>query len=329
MQAQIKSSVVQGKLSSSHTIVGVDIGGTKTAVSVLERNEPVREVERFTTRGSSETLARIIALIKGIDIQPPFSIGISCGTLGANRGLITKAPNLPGWDDVPIVDLLSSEFGAEAFLLNDAKACALAEWIFGAGQGCQHMAFLTAGTGMGAGLILNGELYLGTGNAGEVGHIRLAESGPWGHGKLGSFEGFCSGGGIGRLADLRIRDIVRQGGKMPLRAETAELTAKDVIAAARKGNNFAINILGESGTYLGQALSILVDVLGLERIVLGSIYLRAQDWLEPAMRKALHAEALPDSLRVCEILPAALGEGIGNYGAIAVAQYGLRGQIAT
>lgn len=313
----------QGFYSSSR-IVGVDIGGTKTAISQLEKNGQVSENSRFTTSGPSETIERIWQAVRGLNIPLPYTIGISCGTLGADLGLITKAPNLPGWDDVPVVEVLSRMTGAAAYLLNDAKACALAEWIFGAGQGCQHMAFLTAGTGMGAGLILNGELYLGSGNAGEVGHIRLNSDGPWGHGKDGSFEGFCSGGGIGRLAADRVGQLMAQGEAVPFPIEGSVVSARDVVEAAKLGNQLAIGILNESGMRLGQALAILVDVLALEKIILGSMYSRANPWLEPPMRAALQLEALADSLDRCEIVASALGESIGNYGAIAVAQNQLR-----
>ena len=129
-------------------------------------------------------------------------IGISCGgPLDSKKGIIFSPPNLPGWDNVPITRILSDEFGVETALQNDANACALAEWLMGAERGHSNMIFLTFGTGMGAGLILNGRLYSGTNDlGGEVGHIRLAKTGPVGFGKAGSFEGFCSGGGIAQLA---------------------------------------------------------------------------------------------------------------------------------
>ena len=136
--------------------------------------------------------------------------------------------------------------------MNDANACALAEWQFGAGRGCQSMIFLTMGTGMGAGLILDGRLYEGvTGNAGEVGHLRLAADGPVGFGKAGSFEGFCSGGGIAQIA--------RQGWRsFPARAACRRLAADrphgaDVGTAAAAGDLLALAIWREVGERLGEA----------------------------------------------------------------------------
>ena len=130
------------------------------------------------------------------------AIGITCGgPLDSKKGLIMSPPNLPKWDKIPITKIIEDNFNVPVFLQNDANACALAEWRFGAGKGTNNMIFLTFGTGLGAGLILDGRLYAGTNNlAGEIGHIRLAKDGPLGYDKKGSFEGFCSGAGIARLA---------------------------------------------------------------------------------------------------------------------------------
>ena len=168
------------------------------------------------------------------------------------------------------------------------------------------MIFLTFGTGMGAGLILNGELYQGANNmAGECGHIRLAADGPEGYGKKGSFEGFCSGGGLRQLAEAAF----------PGRNMDAKMLAQ----AAMRGDETALRVWKKCGTHLGEALAVLVDILNPERIVLGSIFARSGQLLVPAMREALEREALPRSLSVCRIVPAALGDAIGDYACLAVA----------
>jgi len=308
--------------SAGQNLVGLDIGGTKCAVCLPDGPDGIREVAKFPTAGWPETLARLAAIVQDLGLSGPPVLGISAGTLKASEGLIDGAPNLPGWNDVPVVAYFRERLGGEAFLLNDAKAGALAEWRHGAGRGCRHMAFLTAGTGMGAGLILDGRLYLGTGNAGEVGHLRLAPDGPPGHGKFGAFEGFCSGGGIGRWAAEHLRGKGRAGGfdgEPPDR-----ITGESVARAAERGDADAREILAASGQRLGEALAILVDLLGLERIILGSVYVRSRRWLEPAMREALTREALPAPLSACTILPAALGENIGHFAALAAARHGLR-----
>lgn len=300
-------------------IIGIDIGGTKSAVACLGNDGKVREVSQIVTKGPEETLEALSTAVADATSSSIPMIGISVGTLGAHLGLITEAPNLPGWDDIPAVRYFQERFGGDVYLMNDAKACALAEWIHGAGKGYSHLAFLTAGTGMGAGLILDGRLYLGAGNAGEVGHMRLAPDGPLGYGKCGSFEGFCSGGGIGRWAQQWLVDRGLASGFG--RDHLTDITAADVAAAACRGDGMARELLASAGSRLGEALAILVDVLNLQCIILGSVYVRSRVWLEPAMRAALEQNALPSSLAACSIVPSALGENVGNYAAIAVAQY--------
>ena len=184
--------------------------------------------------------------------------------------------------------------------MNDADACAAAEWKFGAGNGTQNMIFLTFGTGLGAGLILNGKLYSGTnGNAGEIGHIRLEGFGPVGYGKAGSFEGFCSGGGLAQLGYIKALEKA-QTGVYPLyfkKGMTAsDVTAKPVADAADKGDETAKEVYRICGEQLGKGLSVLIDILNPERIVIGSIFARSEGLLREGMERLVNKEALPQSL---------------------------------
>ena len=150
-------------------------------------------------------------------------------------------------------------------LQNDANACAVAEWKFGAGRGAENMVFMTFGTGLGAGLILNGKLYSGTNdNAGELGHIHLDKFGPVGYGKAGSFEGFCSGGGLAQLGYVKALEKV-QCGEYPMyfkRGMTmADITAKTGADAAVAGDETAIEVYRICGEYLGRGLSVVIDLL--------------------------------------------------------------------
>ena len=256
--------------------------------------------------------------------KTPDSIGISCGgPLDSDTGVILGPPNLPGWDRVEITRIISEHYGVKARLENDANACAAAEWKFGAGRGKHNMIFLTFGTGLGAGLIIDGKLYRGTnGNAGEVGHIRLRDTGPIGFGKHGSFEGFCSGGGIARLAYEMARKADGEGRcpsyyKRGMSLE--EVSARCVAEAARGGDETAKEVYRVSGSYLGKGLSILIDVLNPELVVIGSVYARSSDLLVDAMKAELEREALGCSLSVCDIVPAGLGDAVGDYAAIAAA----------
>jgi glucokinase len=253
-------------------------------------------------------------------------IGISCGgPLNSKTGTIYSPPNLPGWDNVPITKIFSDEFGVEVAVQNDANACALAEWLMGAGKGTSNMIFLTFGTGMGAGLILNGQLYTGTNDlGGEVGHIRLAPDGPVGFGKAGSFEGFCSGGGIAQLAKTIVSEKLKNNQPVsfcPSPENLDEIDTKMIALAAQKGDPLAMEIIRISANYLGHGLSILIDILNPECIVIGSIYARNEILFKPLIEDVLQLEAISSALDVCQIKPAELGDSIGDYAALCVAIY--------
>jgi glucokinase len=319
-------------------LVGVDIGGTKTAVVVGEAPpEGLRILDRMAflteprTRGWADVVQEIIETTRllvarhdGGRSRSPACIGVSCGgPLDSRAGLIQSPPNLPGWDDVPLTRELSRGLGCDAYLQNDANACALAEWRFGAGRGARTMVFLTFGTGMGAGLIIDGRLFEGTNDlAGEVGHWRLAEEGPHGYGKNGSFEAFCSGSGIAKLARAAAEKRFAEGGVVafcPDRASLPAVTARGVAEAAEAGDSLARDIYATSGRYLGRGLSLIIDVINPERIVIGSIFARCGALLRSSMEAEIAREALPAAARVCRIVPAELGESIGDYACLSVA----------
>ena len=183
------------------------------------------------------------------------------------------------------------------------------------------MAFLTFGTGLGAGLILDGKLYSGTNdNAGELGHIRLSDFGPVGYGKSGSFEGFCSGGGIRQLAQSLVKERLQMGRSVSWcpDGDIEKITAKVVADAAREGDALAKEIYDISSRYLGIGLSVLIDIINPEVIVIGSIYTRNEDMMKPVMDSVISREALPLAAKVCRVVPAALGEAIGDYAALSV-----------
>ena len=313
-------------------IIGVDVGGTKCAVTYGQKEGfelHIREKIRFATTGVDETIANIVRAVddvmrkNGLTAGNTAAIGVSCGgPLDSRTGVVMSPPNLPGWDNIPIVKLLGDRFGIRTGIHNDANACALAEWKFGAGIGARNMAFLTFGTGRGAGLILDGKLYAGTNdNAGELGHIRLSDFGPVGYGKCGSFEGFASGGGIAQLARFKVSEKHQMGQRVSWCApgQLDEITARDVADAAAAGDELALEIYRISATYLGRGLAIVIDLINPEVIVIGGIYTRNREMMEPFVLREIEREALSHARRVCSIRPAALGEQIGDYAALSVA----------
>ena len=316
-------------------LLGFDIGGTKCTVVIGKKNnrEELEIIDKIILPTNKPVFEMIESLfvaaekmlethaLSTVSIE---GIGICCGgPLNSNSGVILSPPNLPGWDAIPIVDMAEKRFGKKPILQNDANACAIAEWKYGACKGFNNIIFLTFGTGMGAGLILSGKLYSGTSDlAGEVGHIRLSDSGPLGFGKEGSFEGFCSGGGIAQLAKIAAREKLMRNEPVSYCISIDELksiTAKSVAEAAYDGDETAIEIYKTSGTYLGKGISMLIDILNPEMIIIGSTYCRAQSLIEPYMNEIIKKEALTESFNKCKILPAALAENIGDIAVLSLA----------
>lgn len=313
-------------------VVGIDVGGTKCAVSFARYQKGCIEFldkkkVHTITEDFDKAIQQFIEIIRCKFAEEPHwklcSIGISCGgPLNAEKGLILSPPNLPGWDKADVFTPLRKAFGVPVMLQNDADACALAEWTFGAGRGCKNMIFLTFGTGMGAGLILNNELYAGSDSmAGEIGHIRLSEDGPFGYGKHGSFEGFCSGGGIADLGRTKAREAIAAG-RPPAFCRTLEeldgISARTIALAMEENDALATEIFQTVGTYLGRGLAILIDILNPQMIVIGSIYARQEKALNAKMYESIEKEALEISRKTCRIVPASLGELIGDYAAVSV-----------
>lgn len=313
-------------------LAGVDIGGTKTAV-VLSRKPPETlcrtEFATLSANGPQAAIDQIRGALRRMLAELKTSpeslcgIGVSCGgPLDRPTGVIQAPPNLPTWIDVPIVDILAAEFKCPVTLENDANAGALAEHRYGAGKGAHNIVFLTMGTGLGAGIIIDDKLYRGTNDmAGEIGHVRLTPKGPVGYHKAGSAEGWASGGGMAQIAEGMLESARRKGRKSLLLElpQGQKVMAKDVGLAAEQGDALARRIIATCGKKFGLALAVLVDVLNPERIVIGGLAMRLGDLLLEPARKSLRAEALEPAMAVCSIVPATLGESIGDVAALCVA----------
>jgi glucokinase len=302
-------------LERETVLLGIDIGGTKTALVLGTSEGRILERAQFASRaerGPHAMLDEIASRAREVLDRYPMiaAIGASVGgPVDAEEGMVLGPPNLPGWDAVPLARLLGERLGRVARIEHDAKACALAEWRYGAGRGTRDMVFLTLGTGLGAGIIANGRLVRGAGNlAGEIGHWRINAEGPTIYGKAGSFEGWCSGAGLPALARF-------------LAAERfADLRdAADLAARAKAGDPHAARIIGAAGAMLGRGLALLVDLLAPEAIVLGNLANRLGALFVDAAQATLAAEALPALASRCRILPCALGEAIGDMAALSVA----------
>lgn len=298
-------------------MLGLDIGGTKTALVLGTLNAEVVASVEFSTPASVnfESAMKIISTaidefceqLNLVGFQAPKAISISIGgPLNIEEGILFSPPHLAAWGQAPLKQYLSERFNLPIFLEHDGNAGALAEFYFGAGRGTRNLIFLTMGTGLGAGLILNGSIYHGTtDSAGEVGHIRLSDEGPMEYGKVGSWEAFACGAGILKLAHLRNPREFPQ-----------TTTTSDVVGRALAGDPAALDLFHEVGIWLGKGLAILVDLLNPEMIIIGTLGILLGDLVLAPAREILEKEALPISNRACKILPAQLGNILMDVGSL-------------
>ena len=279
-------------------VVGIDLGGTKIRSVVTDADgtilgEDVRPTD--AEGGPAIVVERLVASAQAAVAAsglPPASIvaaGVTApGTVDFDEGVLHQPPNLPGWDAVPLARLLRERLGWPVFLENDANAAAYGEWRHGAGMGLRHMLYLTVSTGIGAGLILNGQLYRGAdGAAGELGHMTIDVNGPPHNcGMVGCLEVLASGTAIARMA----RESVAAGRSealAKLAAQTGELTAHEVDLAADAGDAVAGEILARAASYLGVGLANYINIFNPESIVVGGGVTRiGPRLLEPAFALA-------------------------------------------
>jgi glucokinase len=297
-------------------ILGLDIGGTKTAVVLGTRRGEIVSRLQFPTgseRGFErvfEELSTTIARAMSNAPKPIKALSVSIGgPLDILKGVVQSPPNLPGWNNIPLKDLLVKRFSLPVFVEHDGNAGALAEFYLGAGRGCRNIVFLTMGTGLGAGLILDGKVFRGTTDtAGELGHIRIAEEGPLCYGKSGSLEGYGSGTGMAKLAGMMFPSLWNESA-----------TVSDVYSAWKQGSPEAQQVFEKAGFYLGRGFAAIADLINPERIILGGLGIRIGDAFLPSAERVFRTEALPQSSAACSIVPAQLGEAIGDVASLCAA----------
>jgi glucokinase len=323
--------------TEAKTVLGLDVGGSKIVIVEGTRQGQILQRHEMPTEGArpfDQTFERICGLasdtIAAATAAGRTMVAISAsvpGPLKIKEGLFVNPPNLMGWHGILFKDRLANRFSPlPVFLEHDGNAGALAELHFGIGRATdaagaprwgsdsgrgelEHLIFLTCGTGMGAGLIVNGRIVHGASDtAGEVGHLRLACEGPRVFGKQGSFEGLAAGIGMLELARLRFPD-----------RWTSETSIREVVDAMLADDRDAQSVVREAGEALGRGLALLIDVLNPQVIVLGALAVVLGDRLLEPARRVLAEEALPQAVMACEILPAALGKRIGDVAALMAA----------
>jgi glucokinase len=299
--------------SFSNLILGFDIGGTKTGVvigdffgNIYDRREFLTPAEQPFEVCLQEMIAAGESLLQaGAEkgLLPPVAVSAAVGgPLDIERGIIYSPPHLPTWDHAPLKESLAAYYQLPVFIEHDGNAGALAEFYFGAGQGVRNLVYLTLGTGLGAGIILDGQIFHGTTDtAGEVGHIRIAEDGPLEYGKAGSWEGYCSASGLAQMAAKHFPD------RWPVGTAPAA-----IIESALQGDEDAVRLVVEMGEWLGKGLAVLVDLLNPEVIVVGTLGVVLGNLLLEPARRVMQQEALPLPTRVCRVSPGKLGKALGD-----------------
>lgn len=297
-------------------IIGIDVGGTKTAVVLGSFSGSLKWRKQFAMgpgRSFEETFENICRHVeegrKSADADVvALSVSIG-GPLDVLKGIIKSPPHLPEWRDIPLKRILSDRFKLPVYVEHDGNAGALAEFYFGAGRGFGNIIFLTMGTGFGGGLILGGRLYRGTSDvAGEFGHIRIAEDGPLCYGKRGSLEGYASGTGIALLAREMFPGRYGEG-----------TTTANLYREFAEGKKEAAEVFGRASFHLGRGFALMADTLNPQRIILGGLGVRVFDALVKPALEVFEKEALPEAYQACRVVPAELGEAIGDYASLCAA----------
>jgi len=311
-------------------VVAVDIGGTKIMTAVFSADGQMLAKDLCLTRANDGVDAVIERLKSAIDsllnrhelsTSRLAGIGIACagGIDSASGVVVTPSPNLPGWSDLPLRDIIEERFGVDTCVLNDASSAALGEQRYGAGQGVKNLVLITLGTGIGGGIVIDGQLYLGArGSAGEIGHMTVDEGGPvCGCGNTGCLEVLASGRALAREAVSRIS----QGEKSSLTEmagdKVEDITSEQVAAAAADGDSLSLDVLSRAAHYLGVGMVNIVNAFNPEMIILGGGMAELGSlYIEPAKRLVVE-RAFSISTQKLSIVTATLGNEAGVYGAAA------------
>lgn len=318
-------------------LIGVDIGGTKVSVCLGDETGNIVAHKRAVTASlgpPEQGLQKILEMIGHLlrdenkEVHEIAAIGLAVpGPMSVREGKIIKPPNLPGWEDVPIVQFFRERLDRPVFINNDADAGALAEWEFGAAKHVDHLVFLTASTGMGGGVITHGKLVQGqTDTAGEVGHFVLDPKGPkCPCGQNGCFEIYCGGRNVALAVQRTIREKkIKTAILDEAEGKIEKIDMKCLLQAVKKGDSYALEVWEGFLERLAQGVGILLMTLNPDALILGTIAAHSQEFVMKPLLKALPRFAWKDPLAHCRVEASQLGDKIGKLGALALAINGLR-----
>ncbi|MDD4569559.1 MAG: ROK family protein [Tepidanaerobacteraceae bacterium] len=310
-------------------VIGIDLGGTKIATGLInERGEIIKKVTMPTL--AAEGPKTVIAQVKvsvyevikkaSIDINEILAIGVGApGPMDVEKGVIKNPPNLQGWDDIPLHNILLDEFKLPIGLENDANAAALGENLYGSGKGIDNFMYITISTGIGGGVVVDGKLFKGAnGNAAEIGHSTINFEGPLcGCGNKGCWAAYASGSALARFA----REGIKNGQKTVIKDIVGDenIKAEHIFAAAKQGDDYAIELIGREGYFLGVGLANMVNIFNPECIAIGGGLTHEWDMFYDRMLYVMKEKALKANVEIVKVVKATLGSDVGMIGAAAVA----------
>ena len=317
-------------------VLGIDLGGTKILAAVINAEGKMLSRDHSITPASEGQEAVVSSILEstgralnkaGITTADLAAIGLGApGLSNPETGILFTSPNLPGWHDVPLRDIIQKELGKETFLINDANAAAIGELHFGAGRDARNFIYITVSTGIGSGIIIDGNIYTGsTGTAGELGHMVIdGEGPPCNCGNRGCLETLASGTALAREARRRIKEGSKTSILEYASGDLEKVNAEVIHQAAQAGDNLAEELIARTAYYLGIGLANLVNIFNPEVIVIGGGLSNIGDrLLEPAFEEA-GRRAFKPPYRAVRFARAELGRNSGVLGAAIFAREKLR-----
>ncbi len=311
--------------------LGIDLGGTKilTAVTntqgeMLSRDHsitPAKEGQEAVVKSILESVGRALdqARISAPDLT---AVGVGApGLSNPETGILFTSPNLPGWKDVPLRDIIEEGLGKKAFLINDANAAAVGELYFGAGRGARNFIYITVSTGIGGGIIIDGKIYTGSiGTAGELGHMVIDDGGSLCNcGNRGRWEALASGTALAREARLKTKDGATSSILQLAGGDLGKINAEVIHEAAQAGDSLANELIARTAYYLGVGLANLINIFNPEVIIIGGGLSNIGDMLlKPAFEEA-GRRAFKPAYQAVRFARAELGRNSGVLGAAAFA----------
>ena len=310
--------------------IGIDLGGTNLRFGLVDENARIIARRRYGTGAQDGVQAVVERLMEGILALSEKASGLGMKVKGAGvglpgiidgQGVVRVSPNLSGWQDIPLRQMLSSALPFPVFVENDANAHALGEAWFGAGKDIKSAVCLTLGTGVGGGIILNGKIWAGAdGMAGEVGHVTVEPDGrPCPCGNRGCLERYASATAVVEITAEALRAGARSSLGKLYRNDPAALTPEAIADAAEAGDALASRVYAQAGRYLGIASAGLINLLNVERLIIGGGLANAWRLFIGPLREEAAARAFAIPFKRCRIVRAKLKDDAGILGAAGLA----------